>query len=263
MDSLHNDSFFQVPLVQRTTSEGVVGFPILYFDARCVQAFFWCKLALVEEKLIGTGLRPAMVWRGSAIVGLAFFEYLNTSIGLYNEAGLAIPVLPSTSSHSTRWLQLLQDVEHPGHELGFHIAHLPVTTNAACAAGKEIWGYPKFVTDIPFSLSEGRLNVSVRDPGDGKLSIAELKGQLGAGVPTPTLSLLLYSSLAGQRLRTKVNVRGKTRLHAGAATRLEVGASDHPMADTLRQLGLSAAIPVALTTTQGFQSRLNLGVPFR
>jgi len=262
MSSTHHDSFFQVQLVQRATSEGVVDFPILYFDARCVQAFFWCKRALVEEKLIGTGLRPAMVWRDSAIVGLAFFEYLDTSIGLYNEAGLAIPVMPSSSTHSTRWLQLLQDVEHPGHELGFHIAHLPVTTSAACAAGKEVWGYPKFVTEIPFSFSEGRLNVSVRDPGDATVSIAELTGQLGVGVPTPTLSLLLYSSLAGQRLRTKVNVRGKTRLHFGATTRLEVGASDHPMAETLRQLGLNGVRPVALTTTHGFQSRLNLGVPY-
>lgn len=261
MRAVQSDPFFQVPQVQRPTSEGVVDFPILYFDARCVQAFFWCPLAAVQTRLAGTGLRPAMVWRDAALVGLAFFEYLHTSIGLYNEAGLAIPVLPQTSRHTTRWLQVLQDVEHPQHELGFYVAHLPVTTPAACAAGREIWGYPKFVTDIPFTLSGHRLYTAVRDPADLQQPIVALQGTLGWGVPCPTLSLLLYSDLAGQGLRTKVNVRGSTRAHSGSGVRLALGASSHPMAQTLRQLGLDRTKPVVVTTTLGFQSRLNLGAP--
>ena len=262
MPSPQNDPFFQVPLVSRTTSEGATDFPILYFDARCVQAFFWCPLAAVQARLAGTGLRPAMVWGDRAIVGLAFFEYLNTSIGLYNEAGVAIPVLPQSSKHRTRWLQVLQDVESPQRELGFHVVHLPVTTPAACAAGREIWGYPKFVTDIPFALSPKAVNVAVRDPGDRGLSITALKGNLGASLPAPTLSLLLYSALDGHKLRTKVNVRGKTRAYAGSGVRLAVGTSTHPMATTLRLLGLDQARPLVLTTTHGFQSRLNLGQPY-
>ncbi|MFZ3219290.1 MAG: acetoacetate decarboxylase family protein [Rhodoferax sp.] len=258
MSTNHNDPFFQVPRTVRPTSEGDVEFPILYFRTRCVQAFFWSPVALVEKHLAGTGLTPGLVWRGKAVVGLAFFEYSDTSIGVYNEVGLALPAVPD-GAPGRRWLGLLEDVESPRHVLGFHVAHLPVTTAAACAAGREIWGYPKFVTPIPFQLSGHDLETGVADPATAQTSICELSGRMGVGVPGPTLSLLLYSRLGAQRLRTTVNVRGNSRLHRPGSVRLQLGASSHPMNASLRDLGLQGAQPLVLSVTENFQSRLNLG----
>lgn len=258
MSTDYNDPFFQVPRTIRPTSEGDVEFPILYSKTRCVQAFFLCPVAQVEKHLTGTGLKPGLLWRGKAVVGLAFFEYSETSIGVYNEAGLALPAVPS-GAQGRRWFGLLEDVESPKHVLGFHIAHLPVTTAAACAAGREIWGYPKFVAPIPFQLSGRDLKTSVVDPVAPSVNICELHGQMGAGMPAPALSLLLYSRLGAQRLRTTVNVRGNSRLHRPGSVRLQLGASNHPMNASLRDLGLQGAQPVVLSVTENFQSRLNLG----
>lgn len=259
MSSRSNDPFFNVPREQRPTSEGMVDFPICYYETRCVQAFFRCPLPAVTASLHGTGLRPGQVLGREAIVAMAFFEYTDTSIGPYNEVGIAVPALPLPSRSGSRWLELLRDVDNPCRELGFNVLHLPVSTVAACAAGREIWGYPKFVSDIPFRLDGRDLDSGVTDPVQTNQSICRIYGRMGPGLPGPTLSLLLYSQVEQQRLRATVNVRGNTRLHLPGSVRLQLGQSHHPMHQTLRQLGLDGAKPLLLSVTRHFQSRLNLG----
>lgn len=130
---------------------------------------------------------------------------------------------------------------------------------AANTAGRELWGLPKFVTEIPFAFSAGQFRGAVLDPDDGS-TICALRGSPGIGMPSPTLDLLLYSSVGGQPLHTTVNTRGHTRGFARGTMQLEIGTSNHPMAQTLRNLGLQGAVPLLFGLTPDFQSRLNAGV---
>jgi hypothetical protein len=142
--------------------------------------------------------------------------------------------------------------------VGFHIVDLPVTTESADAAGRELWGYPKFVTDIDFRLQQGRLLCRVHDPQD-ETAIMTLAGQLGAGLPSPALDLVTYSRRGRHRLRTVIQTRGGGRLYAGGRVRLRIGGARHRMARHLHTLGLDAARPLLVWISTRFQSRLYPG----
>jgi hypothetical protein len=250
-------SFFDVPRSVHPTSEGPVELPILYRDVTNVIAVFLVPHEGAEEVLAGTGLVPDAVVGRRVLTALSFYEYRDTSVGSYNEVGTAIfarragersrllsvadAVLPAMLRRSAAW-----------------IVDLPVTTRAANAAGREIWGYPKFVTDIPFRLQGRSVEASVKDPG-GSNVIVTLSGELGRGVPVPPIDVVTYTRLGPQLLRTHVDVRGWQTIHSPGSVRLRVGTSDHRMAKNLRTLCLENAAPIAVITTNRFQSKLPAG----
>ena len=256
--SQHRDPFFQVPQTTRSTSQGDVDLPIFYFDASNVFAFFLADRDAAAARL-GTELQLALTIGNRALAGLAFYEYRQTGVGVYNEVGLALPVLPEGAPPVRNLVHALYGSVDERH-LGFHVLDLPVTTDLACAGGREIWGFPKFVTDIPFRLDRKKFESSVRDP-DGQKSIVSLSGRLSPGLPMPPMSMVLYTHLEEEILRSTVNVRGRVTLRPGHTLRLQVGESHHRMANNLRDLGLDGARPVAVMDTHRFQSRLNAGVP--
>ena len=255
--SNHSDPFFQVPQTTHTTTQGPIDLPILYFDVSTLLAFFVANRDAVEAKLDGTGLRPALTLGGRALVGIAHYEYRQTGVGSYNEVGLALPVLPEAAPAPRNLIQALYGSVDERY-LGFHVLDLPVTTPLANAGGRELWGYPKFVAPIPFHLDRKSFSSTVMDP-DGHGDIFSLSGRLGASLPAPPMSLVLYSHHQGKLLRTTVNVRGRVNLRRGRGLQLRVGESTHRMARNLRDLGLDRARPAIVMDTHRFQSRLNAG----
>jgi hypothetical protein len=142
---------------------------------------------------------------------------------------------------------------------GLHIIDLPVTTDAACSAGREVWGFPKFVTPISFDLRGRRFHGTVTDPKDGSELLC-LEGSAGLGVRGPLLNLALYSRNQGQLLRTLVNTRGGSQVATGGSLRLRFNAaSTHPMAARLEALGLQGARPWCVSYSHALQVRLNVG----
>lgn len=251
------DRFFDVPRTVARTSEGLVDLPILYYDVTNVVALFRADLRGVEELLRGTGLAPAVVDRASALVGLSFYEYRRTTVGRYNEVGVAIfAVRDGEARPALRILDLL--VPPRRRKLGAYVVDLPVTTAAANAAGRELWGYPKFVTEIPFELDGPRFRSSVLDPANGTV-ICELAGTFGRAIPGPPISIMTYSTLDGALVRTHVDVRGPVGIRSAGDATLRLGPSRHPMTDRLRTLGLDGARPAHVVTAERFQSKLHAG----
>lgn len=255
-----DDPFFQVPRTTFHTSRGPVELPILYFDTTMVQAFFLVERARAERLLAGTGLVPSLTVGGKALVGVACFEYRETSVGTYNEVGVALAVQrDGTPLKLGGWRDLLATLSDPeSRQVAFHILDLPVTTAAASAAGREIWGFPKFITGIPFHLSGRDFRCAVMMPG-ANVPVMELVGRLGPSLPAGPMGLALLSFLDDRLVRSTVNVRGATRLAAPGSLRLKVYGNDHPMGRRLEALGLDGAAPVAVSWTDRFQSRLNAG----
>lgn len=254
------DPFFAVPTTKTTTSAGEVELPILYYDSSCVFALFAADPDGVAATLAGTGLIPALRIGRRPVVAVGLYEYRDTSIGPYNEVGVGIPVYPERYERSrsvTGWTQLLRRPDR--RHQGVYIIDLPVTTLAACAAGSEIWGYPKFVARISFTLGGGHFASVVEDPEDGS-TIMEFTGRARPLLPTPAMPLVLYSHNEGTMLRTNVDLRNGMQAHLPGGIRLKVGQSRHRMANNLRELGLDGARPLAVSSTTRFQSRLNAGV---
>lgn len=247
------DTFFEVPRTVHRTSAGLVDLPILYYDASNLIALFDADRGGAEALLAGTGLVPAMVHGNHAVVGLSFYEYRKTTVGVYNEVGTAIFAVKRGEPVRLGGLpDLLQEPRK--RNVGAWVVDLPVTTEAANAAGRDLWGYPKFVTRIDFSLGKRGFDSTVYDPSD--TPICALSGSLGLGLPVPALSLVTFTQMSGELVRTHVDVRAPTRLHVRSDLTLRLGNSEHPMAEHLRTLGLDGARPRAVVSTEHFQSIL-------
>lgn len=250
--------FFAVPRSAHPTGTGSVDLPILYYDTSYVMALFFVDRAAADRAVGDRGVRPALTWRNHSVVALAGYEYRASTVGPYFEVALGIPVVPDDAPSGARWLQPLRNEEDFGRDLGYYVLHLPVTTEAANTAGRDIWGLPKFVTPIAVHHSGRRVDIRVDDPDTGE-PVMTLDGRAGLGIPSPALPVVFYSHLDGHLLRSTVNGRDGNTVRAGGGVRLRVGASEHPMARTMRELGMDGLKPWALLTTHTAQSRLNRG----
>ena len=251
-------AFFDVPQAPHTTTAGEVRLPVLYGDASLFQAFFLADAWAARRALEGTGLEPVVVGP-KAIAGLAFLDHRDTSLGPHHEAALGLVVRLAGDRSALRLLA--GDLRSVGRQrrLGFHVLHLPVTTAAARAAGGEIWGYPTFLADLPLDFTPGRFRGEVVDPMTGEPSVV-LEGRVPAGVPGVGLDVVLYSRRDGAILRTVVDVRARVETSLGRALCLRVGPSAHPMAESVRALGLEGASPLFVQRSLTFQARLQPGV---
>jgi len=137
---------------------------------------------------------PVVVKR-RAVVTLSFFKYRDTSIGPYHEVGLAVLAAPTGQPAQLRTLGDLMEQPRQTSGVGFFVLDLPVSTPLACAAGRDIWGFPKFVTQLPIELEGNELAAEVLDPGGTPLM--SLAGQLGYGAdaPLPGSDLAAFSLL--------------------------------------------------------------------
>lgn len=248
--------FFEVPRTKRQFSLGEAEFPILYYDVSVLFAFYWVDIPKLSSKLEGTGLSPYKFINGKGMIGLAFFEYRETSIGSYNEVGTAIASYPENENPTPFAMQFLKPSQD--RRVGFYILDLPVTTDIAYCAGKEVWGYPKFVTKITFQMDKTSFASTIYHP-ESDQEILTLSGSLGWGFPLPAIDLLLYSNLNGKLIRTITDTDATVSTRSGGGLRLTIGDSNHQMANNLRDLGLMGQSPYLIQFTDHIRTRLNLG----
>jgi Acetoacetate decarboxylase (ADC) len=225
-------------LQRRILSDGAECFlPIRYFDVQCLVATFLAPPDKASELLVGAGLQPVLQEDGRAVVDLYCIEYRKTDIGPYNEVGLTVraaaPGDPTPANY---------------------VVYLPVTTAAACRAGREIWGYNKFVAAIDVK-SEGRtFSTVLRD--EGRELICGIEGRRDASVPAPSTDILTFTLHHGRLIKTVIRVPTTSFASSGDSFLFKVGSSKHPMADNLRALALDGARPVLVYYTNPFQALL-------
>lgn len=252
-----DDPFFQVDQASVTTSEGDVALPMLFYDASHLLSLFHVDAAKLADAIGDVGVEPALDYRGRGIVGLAFYEYRDASITSYNEVGLAAQVVRKGDNPPK--FPLIDMLRNPASRVSYnYLFHLPVTTKAACAAGREIWGFPKFVTKIPLTFEGSRFDGSVLDPKSGS-PILTYSGHRGTGLALPAMDLRLYTERDGQPLETIVDTHYRGHSGTGGNLTLKIGESDHAMAETLRKLDLGGKKPFLTHVSEHFQSRLNAG----
>lgn len=257
IDKWQQDFFFQYPRTVLPTSEGDVEMPIMYYDDSVMMALFRVEYERAQALVADQGLQAVRVFGNKALVGLAFYQYRQTSIADYNEVGVAIAVVPNgTAAPRLPLLSMFGPLDKA--PVGYCVIDLPVTTKAACAAGREIWGYPKFVTPIGFKQTGRKFEGTVTDPETGK-ELVRLSGTPGPGLPAPLLDLVLYSRHNNKLLRTLVNTRGGATACLAGSMRVNVSDSTHPMARRLTALGLDQAQPFCVFHSNRLQLRLNAG----
>lgn len=173
-------------------------------------------------------LEPVPMARGRAMVTMPFVRYLDGDLGAYNETGLAFVV---------------RRRDDTAQEVASFIAHLPVDGEFTCAAGRQLWGFPKWVAP--------ELAIEHRDRGARAHLEAEdgsvVRATMGRGlVPLPAreVRLTTYAGVDGELRATPFTMRsaGLRARPAGTVLRAD---GDAPLATDLRALGLDVRRPVS------------------
>lgn len=225
-------------LQRRVLSDGTeCPLPIRYFDVQCLVATFLTDLDRAAELLKGTSLLAVSQEDGKAVVVLYCIEYRITDIGPYNEVGLTVLAAA------------------PGDPIpANYVVNLPVTTAVANRAGREIWGYNKFVAAIDVKSEGKKFSTILRDTEN--VLIGTIEGSRGASVPTPPTDILTFTLLNGRVIKTVIRVLTPFHASSGASFVFKVGTSRHPMTNNLSTVALDGARPVLVQYADPLQALL-------
>lgn len=195
-----------------------VALPVEVRVARSAAATFLVRHAAAAALLDGTGLAPARLPGGRALCILAMVDYADNDLGQYGEVAMCIGV-----------------AKHDGVPPGAYIHQLPVDGEFTRAAGREIWGFPKWMADIDLDIgprgARGRLS-------EGDELVLELEiGRRWLPLPSKPAEMSAYANLDGTTRRTPFTSRATEVRGGPLGAKLTVG-TRHPMALELRSLGL-------------------------
>lgn len=194
-----------------------VSIPVEVRSARSWFASFAVPTAAASRIVTPQGLEPASLPGGRSMLSLAFVRYSDGDLDAYHEVAMAFLVADPMG----------------GKGKGVYIHRLPVDQEFTCAAGREIWGFPKFVT--PIEIDEGAREDRVALTVDGAMALTM---RVRHGIPAPMRSTTLdaFSHRDGVLRRTKWELRGHgSRVRIGGA-QVELGTGE--IAEELRGLGL-------------------------
>ena len=167
---------------------------------------------------------------GRAQFALALVDYRDNDLGSYLEVGFIAFVRPRSSSGA-------------GGEDGTFILRLPVDGEFTCAAGREVWGFPKTVEEITFDVEDDSATATLTSGGE---LVLRVRVPRGGDDPMPAMPMASYTVKDGRLHATRFTQGGdRTGLVLGPdGVELELGT--HPWAKELSGLGLPA--PAVLST---------------
>lgn len=201
-----------------------VAMPVEVRAARQAAATFLVHHGAAQQLIEHTGLRAARQPGDRAVASLAIVDYLDNDLGTYKELALAVVVEDTEPGGDDRTVSTL-------------IHRLPVTERFTCAAGRGIWGFPKWIADMDVAFDDRGATCVLRADDQDVVRITMRRGRLA--VPRRPMSMVAFSCdehLVVRRTPWSTSGTGRPRLRLGGTT-VEVGYG-HPLADELRTLGL-------------------------
>lgn len=170
---------------------------------------------------------------GRAQFALVLVDYRDNDLGSYLEIGTLLFVRPAG-----------------GGEDGTFITHLPVSEAFTCAAGNEIWGFPKSVEEISAVNSDDTSRWTLRMGGELVLDVTVPRG---GSDEMPAMALASYTLIDGRPHLTRFTQGGTgSGMFFDGGVELRLGT--HPVAQELASLGLPEAPVVLSTWTEHMQA---------
>ncbi len=205
--------------------------PILYFRDDAFAAFFSASEERVRAVLPTSTLEPAILTKGRTLLGIAAFNYLETTVGPYGEVAVVVPVVHKGRNLPT--IPLLLETRYPG--FGMLVLHLPVTDIVPRDAGRGEWGYTKFVADMEFTVTPEFLQCRLAEEDSAILTLRVPRKGI---VKRDSKPLVTYSVKEGKLIKTTIPQKGLFLLNPGPwGAFLELG--DHPVAQSIRDLEIN------------------------
>ena len=185
-----------------------------------------------------TGLEVTGPLPGKALMALAVCRYDDTDLDAYHEVAVSFVTRPHDAPRGATTTQRIR--EFATGAIGAYIHRLPVDQEFTCAAGRDVWGFPKWITTIDIDepgqgASRSGTGTTVRLVDDG-VHVLTLTMAAGGPIQLPAQAPPSYSFRDGVLRKTEwtTSSEGVTGRPGGATLIL----GDHPMADELRTLGM-------------------------
>ena len=207
-----------------------VRLPVEVRDATAAVAYYLVPAAAAQRLVTPSALRVALVLPGRTLCTIGTMDYKDGDLGQYHEIAVTFFVherdsrpLPFIGTA----LGLLRG------NVGAYIHRLPVDGEFTCEAGRTIWGFPKFVTEIALSSAGGEQTAVLRADGQHVLTHTVRTG--GTRV-LRNRAQISYGHRDGVVYKTLAVMSGEGVGARLGGARLELGT--HPLAGELRALGL-------------------------
>lgn len=194
--------------------------PVHVRDARLGASVYRPDLEAVSRNLEGTPFKPLKLGRRGIAV-LVLVKYVDGDLGTYDEFALAV------------------GVRGPGGKPGLCTLHLPVTAAFTRAAGRAVWGLPKYLVAGSLIDERRQMRFTLSDGDDFMIA-----GCLQAGLRLPgrwpgsmagwSVGLEGVNEGAVLRTRSRAKVSGLRLGRQGPVLQL----GDHAMGQAARELGL-------------------------
>src|SRR3954447_8660385 len=156
---------------------------------------------------------------GRAQFALALVDYRVNDLGAYHEGGTILFVRPPG-----------------GGEDGNFITHLPVDQEFTCAAGNQIWGFPKSVEQVDVTDTETSSRWVLTMDGELVLDLTVPRG--GGSDEMPMMPMTSYTLLDGRPHATTFTQGGAGLSMTFGGEGVELTLGGHPIAKELESLGL-------------------------
>ena len=205
--------------------------PAIYRDGHVATAVYAVPFDRARDAVAPPELQPIEFPGRKAFAVVCCFDYLDTTLGPYRELAVGVIVSSRRRLGSIGALDLMS----ANPNTGAWLTALPVSSELACSAGVEVFGYPKSLCRINVRHSSSFCSADVEDNFG---SILRLEVPLGWGPKVPVRWLVTYSRRSGQLLRTRVETRWRVTLCSGRGTRLDIQNTQHPLSLALQQLVL-------------------------
>jgi hypothetical protein len=217
------------PLQAFTIQGREVPMPVAVRDATAAVAYYLVSAAAAQRLIAKSGLYIAPVVPGRTLCTIGVMNYKDNDLGQYLEIGVTFFVREGPGR--IPFVRTLLGLVRGG--LPAYIHTLPVNGDFTCEAGRTIWGFPKFVTDIRLSQVDGREVATLHADGQHILTQSM---QSGGSRPMPERQQTTYAFRDGVLYKTPSTMRGEGLGMGFRGERLQLGS--HPIADELRSLGL-------------------------
>lgn len=213
-----------------------VTIPVEVRSARMIGAQYFVGASAAQQLIDYSGLSVVRQRGDKAVCSVNAVQYLDNDLGPYHEIAVAFVVHPHDAA--------------PGDKVSFRkpttfIHRLPVNQSFTCAAGKGIWGFPKWVASIDIDDRRRSTTAVMVDDDEFVLSLEVKRSPLP--LPSQEMKMACYSWCEGVLRRTPWTTRtSRTTARIGGAV-IELG-SRHDMATELREIGLPKGAFMSMTT---------------
>ena len=199
-------------------------------DATAAVAFYLVSAPAAQKLIAKSGLRIAQILPGRTVCTLGTMNYKDSDLDGYHEIALTFFVHEPDS----RPLPLISAILGMARgSLSAYVHWLPVNGELTCEAGRRIWGFPKFVTQIDIETEDDIERSTLTVEGERVLTQTV---RMGGRRSFTDRKQIAYSMLEGQLSRIPSDMSAENLgARLGGAT-IDVGTG--PMAEELRSLGL-------------------------